>query len=461
MTTRAHRLTVTLAIGLIFGACSDDPAPAAGAGGVADTAQEDVVIWADVSKDTWSPIIDTRAPADTGPADIPSKPDVPKDAAELPKPATVPTDLPPGIVAIGVSSSQLEEDGDSPTVKVTLPDGTSAFSVVMLGQHPGHFSIATAVNPKGDILGKGICSALCLACQNRLGGTPATGTALFPSSSGVTVLGGAWHLSTCGFAWTQTGSQFSRVAAKGQQVDTVVFARTGAVPSKGRLKVRLWFAGAKVNAAKSFDDPLVVGMLQAGGAAMASAGITLDVLDRIDVPTGFAQLAVPAGLTTDHSSAADALFAHAAKVGGSAVLDVFVVDKLGGDEEGGELMAGWSGGTPGPTFYPGRPRAGVVIAYDNNADGPTAGRRLAHEIGHYLGLWHTTSAGGAHDPIDDTAACTSAQDADMDGVLSAVECVGLDGGNVMFWSTGAGGGTFSAEQSAIMRGNPLVWAVAP
>ena len=74
----------------------------------------------------------------------------------------------------------------------------------------------------------------------------------------------------------------------------------------------------------------------------------------------------------------------------------------------------------------------------------------AHEVGHYLGLYHTSEHdGGAHDPIADTPECASG-----DGACP-------DGDNVMFWTGGGARRLFTAGQGAVMRRHPLVVAAAP
>jgi hypothetical protein len=89
--------------------------------------------------------------------------------------------------------------------------------------------------------------------------------------------------------------------------------------------------------------------------------------------------------------------AGGAMVAGDA-LDVFVVDALPPG------LGGWTLGMPGPpvpdTYYSG------VIAARLDSDAELA-RVLAHELCHYLGLWHvehTSRSGVLHtDPLDDTA----------------------------------------------------------
>jgi hypothetical protein len=78
-------------------------------------------------------------------------------------------------------------------------------------------------------------------------------------------------------------------------------------------------------------------------------------------------------------------------------LNLFIVDSLPPG------VGGWTLGTPGPPL-PDTCYSGVVAA--RLGDGDELARILAHEIGHYLGLWHVQdrSRSGAQmlDPLDDT-----------------------------------------------------------
>ncbi|MFT6396067.1 MAG: hypothetical protein ACJAYU_000809 [Bradymonadia bacterium] len=102
---------------------------------------------------------------------------------------------------------------------------------------------------------------------------------------------------------------------------------------------------------------------------------------------------------------------------------------------------GFAAGIPGPNGVSGTSGSGVVISIDTHLDGggetlltDLMGETMAHEVGHQIGLFHTSEAEGGSDPIADTPECTLADDQNGDGELTADECVDLDGRNFMFWT---------------------------
>jgi hypothetical protein len=72
-------------------------------------------------------------------------------------------------------------------------------------------------------------------------------------------------------------------------------------------------------------------------------------------------------------------------------------------------VLGVSAGIPGAAGVHGSPGTGLVFSADNlrGAGGATlVGQVLAHEFGHFIGLFHTTeSQGGGTDQLDDTPVC--------------------------------------------------------
>src|SRR5690606_22445195 len=137
-------------------------------------------------------------------------------------------------------------------------------------------------------------------------------------------------------------------------------------------------------------------------------------------------------------------------------LQFYFVDEILGGEEG-YVILGIAGGIPGPPGIAGGPHSGVAVTISGVLDRPTLlGQVMAHEGGHYLGLFHTSEATGTtHDPLPDTVQCSSSRDSNWDGYVSPEECAGSGADNFMFWAaSGTARGT-SAEQGRVVRRNPL------
>jgi hypothetical protein len=125
---------------------------------------------------------------------------------------------------------------------------------------------------------------------------------------------------------------------------------------------------------------------------------------------------------------------------------------------GADLSAwGIAPGIPGAVSRAGTPASGIILAIGQTPiEGD--GFALLHEMGHFIGLNHTTEfRGGFRDPLADTPFC---QGLSLDDRSSIASCP--DRNNIMFPTFYASGGPFalSPSQVRVFRGSPVYQAYA-
>ena len=138
---------------------------------------------------------------------------------------------------------------------------------------------------------------------------------------------------------------------------------------------------------------------------------------------------------------------------GRPTVSVFFVRQM-------DLALGIAGGAPGPQGVHGTAASGVAIAVDLHREPGLPidldmGRTLAHELGHYLGLFHTSEADGLIlEPLPDTPECDYRHDTDGDGFVLPEECEDAGADNLMFWA--ASGDALTAQQGDVIRRMPIL-----
>ena len=138
-------------------------------------------------------------------------------------------------------------------------------------------------------------------------------------------------------------------------------------------------------------------------------------------------------------------------------LNFFMVQEIVGGRAG-YIILGIAGGIPGPPpGVNGNTHAGVAVTMLNFQSNPVQlGQTMAHEGGHFLGLFHTTEAeGNAFDPLPDTPECRNNNDRNGDGLVSYDECLNGKGAeNLMFWAAGDDASDVSNDQGFVLLRNP-------
>jgi hypothetical protein len=164
-----------------------------------------------------------------------------------------------------------------------------------------------------------------------------------------------------------------------------------------------------------------------------------------DAAQGFAVLKVRFGVNIELPG----LFRLSAGAANSAI-NLFFAKDIQPRSSDGEPEAE-AGGIPGPLGMQGTAGSGIAIATDMMAGNPQMlGRTLAHEIAHYLGLFHTSeSDGSVLDSLADTPECRKDKDTAHDG-LNVQDCAGAGADNLMFWAK-TSGTVLTPQQQAVLR----------
>ena len=235
--------------------------------------------------------------------------------------------------------------------------------------------------------------------------------------------------------------------------DSVKLAlRSGSIPSSTTIVVQPYITGTTWAA----------GDLSAALSVMSSIystnGITLTINSTITISDS--QYAAVSATFTDSTTSA------LVSQGGTAAVNLFFIEDYTGSWS--EIL-GNAAGIPGSMGIA-NSWNGVLNSLSAHASGTTLesqllGETAAHEMGHQLGLFHTTESGGTvFDIISDTAECPkSSRDNDSNGKMSAEECEGYGAENVMFWrawssssrSAGKKQETFSSHQQHVLKYSPI------
>lgn len=197
----------------------------------------------------------------------------------------------------------------------------------------------------------------------------------------------------------------------------------------GPLALHLYYVGANGLRPEGTRGPMFVSdAIDRAEAILSPSGLSIGDVCQTDV----------VGALRDRLSVVDPprfgllvelpeLLALSAGGRGSAI-DVFLVDQV-------DVALGISGGLPGPPGMHGTGSSGVAMSVALFDDSVQFGRALAHELGHFLGLFHPVEADGVTlDPLADSP---------------------RDSSNLMSRSA-TGGESLTANQRNVLRSSPLL-----
>lgn len=230
-----------------------------------------------------------------------------------------------------------------------------------------------------------------------------------------------------------------------------------ATPASVRGWMRRAPGGESTVTSSVFDlDIYIAGNLQAGLSASTAQGHSDMVALLSQIQSYWTAHGLSIGQVVYHDISSQYLniadrdvlaqmFANeTSQVGRAGALAIFFVrDLLGGN------AVGISGGIPGAMGLPGTGGSGVALAWQSGRMDMN-GDILAHELGHFVGLYHVTETDGSlNDVVDDTLQCSSAPNQGLEQPCKD---------NVMFpyvLTDENRTQTFSSQQGRVLRLAPM------
>ncbi len=335
------------------------------------------------------------------------------------------TGPPPGesdYVVLFDDTLALDSSGYSEVVEFDAPDGINSIAVTVSEGPPTMMYFITGwIGPDGfEIVPDGwesggmpICAD---GCNNRLMMDPGAFATLAPNNPASQVDPGTHSM--------RVGAQ-SATAGIGETLNVATVRLTihgkvdaAGAPSSGTLDLNFFFTGAGGwTADNAPDDPDFQNMVALMDEIYDQVHIDIGDIAFHDADPNYR---VVGGIQSGTGELAQ-LFAKSerAELEGPSVFFVEGIDSgFGFIQDGNEYnqqmgggILGISGGIPGPMIVDGTPRSGVAVDVDSSSamGAPGIAHVTAHEIGHYLGLFHTTEnitfipGMPAHDPLPDTA----------------------------------------------------------
>ena len=313
---------------------------------------------------------------------------------------------------------------------VVPEDGVSFLLSIFLGSNY-NIKFDSLTDPSGkDILSASSTPNLYDASSGNIG-TPGYANVLVPQSPSFSAKAGTWTF-------------------KANTNDRVSIAlRTGSTPSAATITIQPYITGTTWSAGDISVALIIMKRIY------SKNGITLTINDTITISD--TQYAVVSG--TFINSTTSALVTQ----GSTDTVNLFFIEDYCFSSP-----CSWSGILGNAAGIPGSMGTanswnGVLIslaAHDvsgSTLDSQLLGETAAHEMGHQLGLFHTTESGGTvFDILTDTAECRN-------GNISAEECEGYGAENVMFWtpwttssrSAGKKQETLSSHQQHVLKYSPI------
>lgn len=346
-----------------------------------------------------------------------------------------------GLVYLDLGKHEIPADGGAtPTMDLVVPEG--AVSMVVYCANYGDTALGAPYQlaaPDGTVVYDGDEPD---KYELRADFVDDTSAMVYPINPQQVLHPGKWQVSYY-ISEASTGS-----------TDCGAIIRTDPVGETARIGIEFVFVGlGGLDATTAATHEQFQTFQRTITKELSQAGIELAVSYR-DFPGDVPKYTV-LDMSDDDLSEFNALLRQSAPPT-KRVISVFLVQEISNSSAGGSTVLGLSAGPPGTAGLPGTSKSGLVVgAIDLMSAPEDVAKILTHELGHYVGLYHTTEKrGDAHDLFVDTPECR--HDGDGNGVMNSHECLSEGGAsNVMWWTLKKGvDRPLSEEQAWLLQHSP-------
>ena len=288
------------------------------------------------------------------------------------------------LVHLDLGVTQTAGSAASEALTFTVPQGTTALQLTLTATAGHELQVAEltsetdAIVP-GDWLQLSDQPWIRLDGQERVRASAWQAAFLVPNAPQVPVTPGRWQLRTFAFDYDPQ-SDLRAPIATGVDVQVDLVRKPNA--TAGTIDLNLCLTGARgITAATAPDHPRVREALKTVALAWGKVGVKIGQVRYFDVPV--------TALDVTHDDGADAQLAAVMRLaaGQPQGIPIFLFESVSLRTSSGLVVArGFTPGLPGPRQV-GGPRTGIALALDND-EPDMLGVVMAHELGHFLGLFH-------------------------------------------------------------------------
>ena len=285
-----------------------------------------------------------------------------------------------------------------------VPSNVLSLSVTVYGDPAGWYGIDSWSNGDGSLLVTADWPTLegnergCVSCKNFTNQGAGASTTIAPNRPGAVIEPGTHRLDVVG--WVD-GLSADDVLVR------VVAKRGERLPDTGTVDLNFYLTGAQGWLPDTIQtDPYFAACIARVNELYGRIGIEVGAIRFHEIDPGFSVISIAEGETGLEDLVSQSIQDE------TEGINIFFVDEILTGEPDYPSIPGVSASVPNPPYLPGTVASGVAIALNGPLsvapanrflDPPAIGQTLAHELGHALGLFHTSEYDlVSHDVYADT-----------------------------------------------------------